>query len=316
MEISAVAKFAQAIAGQLNHVIAGKSDATRDAVIILLCEGHLLVEDVPGVGKTTLAKALAKSIGGSFSRIQFTPDLLPADVTGSPLYNQKEMTFEFRPGPVFANVLLADEINRATPKTQSALLEAMEERTVTADGEERPLPSPFMVVATQNNVEMSGTYPLPEAQMDRFFGRISLGYPDREAETQMLEQQRETRPVDHLSPVVTTQELVDAQKAVRSIHVDQKLQDYIVSLVRATRDHSHVGLGASPRASLHLQHAAQAHAAWQGMDYVVPDDVKAVATMVLAHRIIPRGESRSRGDAASDIITSVLNSVPTPLPVR
>lgn len=316
MDIPAVAKLAQAIAGQLNHVVAGKAGATRDSVIVLLCGGHLLIEDVPGVGKTTLAKALARSIGGSFSRIQFTPDLLPADVTGSPLYNQREMTFEFRPGPVFANVLLADEINRATPKTQSALLEAMEERTVTADGEERALPSPFMVIATQNNVEMSGTYPLPEAQMDRFLGRISLGYPDRESETQMLEQQREVRPVDQLQPVVSIPELIEAQQAVREVHVDQKLQDYIVSLVRATREHSHVGLGASPRASLHLQHAAQAHAAWQGMDYVVPDDVKAVAVMVLAHRIIPRGETRSRGDAANDIIASVLNSVPTPLPVR
>lgn len=316
METSSVAQFAQAIISQLDQVISGKPLATRDAVLILLCEGHLLIEDVPGVGKTTLAKALAKSIGGSFSRIQFTPDLLPADVTGSPIYNQKEMTFEFRPGPVFANVLLADEINRATPKTQSALLEAMEERTVTADGELRPLPNPFMVIATQNNVEMSGTYPLPEAQMDRFFGRISLGYPEREAETLMLEQQRESRPVDHMEAIAQTDELLEAQRAVRSVHVDSKLQDYIVSLVRATREHSHVGLGASPRASLHLQHAAQAHAALQGMDFVVPDDVKAVATMILAHRIIPLGETRSRGDAANDIIASVLNSVPTPLPVR
>lgn len=316
MNIPEVAQFARSITDQLNRVIAGKPLATQSAVLVLMCEGHLLIEDVPGVGKTTLAKAIARSIGGSFSRIQFTPDLLPTDVTGSAIYNQRDQLFEFRAGPVFANVLLADEINRATPKTQSSLLEAMEERTVTADGEERALPHPFMVIATQNNVEMAGTYPLPEAQMDRFFGRISLGYPDREAEAAMLEQQREIRPVDQLDSLRPLSDLIAAQVAIRGIHVDSKVQDYVIGIVRATRDHSHVSLGASPRASLHLQHAAQAYAALQGRDFVTPDDVKSVGVMVLTHRIIPRGETRSRGIAAEEIVRDVLDSVPTPLPVR
>ncbi len=314
--ISDVAEFSKSISDQLNRVIAGKPEATRNAVLVMLCGGHLLIEDVPGVGKTTLAKALARSIGGTFSRIQFTPDLLPTDVTGSAIYNQRQQIFEFRAGPVFANVLLADEINRATPKTQSALLEAMEEHTVTADGEERALPVPFMVIATQNNVEMAGTYPLPEAQMDRFFGRISLGYPSRDAENQMLEQQRERRPVDELTSIGTPEQLAELQRVVRSVFVDPKVQDYIVALVRATRDHSHVSLGASPRASLHLQLAAQAEASSQGREFVTPDDVKSVGRMVLAHRIIPRGETRARGLASDEIITSVLGTIQTPVPIR
>ncbi len=316
MNADGIHQLGQLLCDQLDRVITGKERTTRSAVLVMLSAGHLLIEDVPGVGKTTLAKALARSIGGSFSRIQFTPDLLPTDVTGSAIYNQKDFHFEFRPGPVFANVLLADEINRETPKTQSALLEAMEEHTVTADGNELPLPNPFMVVATQNNVEMAGTFPLPEAQMDRFFGRVSLGYPDREAERTMLEQQRETRPVDLIEPVTTIAELLEAQQAIRQTHIEPRVQDYIIDLVRATRNHPNVSLGASPRASLHLQLGAQAEAAFNRRDFVTPDDVKAVAVMVLGHRIIPRGEARSRGQGSEDIILDVLSTVPTPVPIR
>lgn len=316
MTIEQVASISRLLQQDLNHVIAGKPEATRSAVLVLLCEGHLLIEDVPGVGKTTLAKTLARAIGGTFSRVQFTPDLLPTDITGSSIYNQVEQSFEFRTGPVFANVLLADEINRSTPKTQSALLEAMEERTVSAEGVARSLPRPFMVVATQNNVEMAGTFPLPEAQMDRFFGRISLGYPDRQAEKQMLLDQRVGRPLESVRAQLTLDELLAAQAAVREVHVEDRVQEYIVDVARASREHSFVALGASPRAALHLQHAAQAHAAMEQRDFVTPDDVKAIARLVLAHRLIPRGDTRSRSHAADEIVEQLLSSVPAPVPTR
>ena len=285
------------------------------AVVTLLCEGHLLIEDVPGVGKTTLAKALAVTIGGEFRRVQFTPDLLPADITGSSIYNQKESEFQFRPGPLFANVVLADEINRATPKTQSALLEAMEEGQVSTDGETRKLPRPFFVIATQNSVEMTGTFPLPEAQLDRFFARISLGYPDRDAERQVLTDQQVSRPVDHLKVVISEEELKATQSDIRDTFVHDMIKDYIVDIVRATRSSNQLVLGASPRATLHLMRAGQAKAAISGANAVRPDDIKAVAPYVLGHRVMTRAEMRSKGFDASDIISQIVDTVTAPLPV-
>jgi MoxR-like ATPase len=299
----------------VERVVLGKREAVEMSVVTLLCEGHLLIEDVPGVGKTTLAKALARSIGGDFRRVQFTPDLLPADITGSSIFNQKNSEFEFRAGPLFANVVLADEINRSTPKTQSALLEAMEEGQVSTDGETRLLPRPFFVIATQNSVEMTGTYPLPEAQMDRFFARISLGYPDREAERNVLSAQQTARPVDDVQAVVTLQELQDVQAEIRETFVHDAIKDYIVDIVRATRNSNQLILGASPRATLHLMRAAQAKAATFGAASVRPDDVKSVAPYILGHRVMPRAELRAKGMDALQVIRGVVDTVPAPLPV-
>ncbi len=315
MDSSGIAKLSATIAEQIQTVIIGKPTSIDQAILTMLCNGHLLIEDIPGVGKTTLAKALAMSIGGEFRRIQFTPDLLPADVTGAAIFNQRETTFEFRHGPVFGNILLVDEINRATPKTQSALLEAMEERQVTSDGVTRPLPKPFFVIATQNNVEMTGTYPLPEAQMDRFFARVSLGYPDRDAEKELLQRQQTARPLDHMRTVASLEDVREAQAGVRQVFVHETVRAYIVDLVRATREHSLLTLGASPRGSLYLMEASQAHAAMAGSDYVRPDDVKAVATIVLGHRIMVRGEVRARGTSNNAIIEKIVESVPAPVPV-
>ncbi len=281
----------------------------------MLCNGHLLIEDIPGVGKTTLAKAMAIAMGGEFRRIQFTPDLLPADVTGASIYNQKDAEFVFRPGPIFGNVILVDEINRATPKTQSALLEAMEERTVTVDGETRQLPRPFFVVATQNSVEMTGTYPLPEAQLDRFFARVSLGYPSRESEMDMLAKQQISHPIELVKTVVNPGELMELQNEIRDVFVHDSIREYIVDLVRATRESSHLLMGTSPRGTLHLMRAAQAHAAMSGHDFVRPDDVKASAGPVLAHRVLPRAEARARGETTDDLIQKVVETVRTPVPV-
>lgn len=311
-----VSRIAKQMISALDTVIVGKSAQNKQAVLVLFCGSHLLIEDVPGVGKTTLAKALAKVSGGQFSRIQFTPDLLPSDVTGTSIYNQNSREFEFHKGPLFANVVLADEINRASPKTQSALLEAMEERTVTVDGVERSVPLPFMVIATQNNVEMAGTFPLPEAQMDRFFGRISLGYPNREVEREMLAAQREAHPLEELRPAVSSEELLQIQRAIRQVTIDPSVQNYVVEVVRATREHSHIYLGASPRAALHLQLAAQASACLEDRTFVTPDDVKACAVLVLAHRILVRGESRTLLDGSESVIQSILKTVPAPVPVR
>jgi MoxR-like ATPase len=309
-----ISKLSNAMAEEVARAIEGKEETIRDSILVLLCEGHLLIEDVPGVGKTTLAKAIARTMAGEFRRIQFTPDLLPSDITGSSIYNQKEGTFEFREGPLFANVVLVDEVNRATPKTQSALLEAMEERQVTSDGVTRKLPEPFFVFATQNNIEMTGTYPLPEAQLDRFFARVRLGYPSRKAESDILDHQRVENPIDHVQQVARVDEIIAAQKGVRQIFVHESVREYCVDIVRATRENSQLNLGASPRGSLYVMHAAQARAAVEGSDFVRPDDVKYVAPMVLGHRMMLRGEVRARGTMGEDIVRQILETVPTPVP--
>lgn len=308
--------LAQRIVDEVEKVIVGKTDTVRRAVLTMLCEGHLLLEDIPGVGKTTLAKALAKTIDGEFSRVQFTPDLLPADITGSAIFDQKESKFEFRPGPVFGNVVLVDEINRATPKTQSALLEAMEEHQVTTDGVTRPLPDPFFVIATQNSIEMTGTYPLPEAQIDRFFARLSLGYPSRKDEMSILERQQTSLPLDQVSAVLSLSDVRAMQSAVRTIFVHESIRGYIVDIVAATRSHGQIQLGSSPRGSLHLMRAAQAWAAMDGSDFVRPLDVKQVAPMVLSHRIQARSESRAQGASTDSILAHVIDGVAAPAPQR
>lgn len=314
MSAEPVALLAQQIIREVSRAIVGKEDVIRRSVLTLLCNGHLLIEDIPGVGKTTLAKALAMAIGGEFRRIQFTPDLLPSDVTGSVIYDQRASEFEFRPGPIFGNVVLVDEINRATPKTQSALLEAMEERQVSTDGVTRPLPNPFLVIATQNTIEMTGTYPLPEAQLDRFFGRLAIGYPDAEAEANiLLSQQRETA-LDHVSRVSDPDAIVAAQDQVRQVYVGDRVRRYIVDVVRATREHANLALGASPRGSLHLMHAAQAEAALAGETAVTPRHVKGVAALVLAHRVIARGDARARGLTHEQLIAQAIEGVPVPEP--
>ncbi len=310
-----IAKHAQAICDEVETVILGKRDTVEKAVLTLLCNGHLLLEDVPGVGKTMLAKVLARTIGGEFRRIQFTPDLLPADITGSSIFNQMAMEFEFKAGPIFGNIVLADEINRATPKTQSALLEAMEERQVTTDGITRMLPSPFFVIATQNNVELVGTYPLPEAQLDRFFAKLSLGYPDRAVEADILRDQQKVHPIENARQIVSPADLIELQKGVRDVYVHASLRDYIVDIVNATRFSNQIILGASPRGSLLLMHAAQAHAAMDGVEFVRPDDVKAMAPSVLSHRIVPRADLRSRGVSVEELIESIVDSIRAPVPV-
>ena len=315
MITSSIAENAEGIITEVERVIVGKRETVKKAVIALLCKGHLLIEDIPGVGKTTLAKSLAKSIGGEFRRIQFTPDLLPSDITGSAIYNQKQSEFEFRPGPIFGNVVLADEINRATPKTQSALLEAMEESQATTDGETRKLPQPFFVIATQNAIEMTGTYPLPEAQLDRFFARISLGYPDRESEAAILSQQQVAHPLELVNNVISLETLAKMQALVRDVFVHESIRNYIVDVVRATRESNQFLIGASPRGSLHLMRAAQAAAALNGFDFVRPDDVKEMATAVLAHRVMPRAELRAKGQTTEEVVYRTLETVPVPVPV-
>ena len=300
---------------EVERVIVGKRDTVTKAVVTLLSSGHLLIEDIPGVGKTTLAKALAKSIGGDYRRIQFTPDLLPSDITGSSIYNQKSTEFEFRPGPIFGNVVLADEINRATPKTQSALLEAMEESQISIEGQTHKLPRPFFVIATQNAVEMTGTYPLPEAQLDRFFARLSLGYPGREEEVAILTQQQVAHPIELVNQVVELGFLLEMQSAIRDVFVHDSIRNYVVDVVRATRESNQFLMGSSPRGSLHLMRAAQAHAAIQAHDFVRPDDVKAMAAVVLGHRVLGRAELRSKGLTTDQVIAGLLESVPAPLPV-
>ena len=296
----------------VEKVIVGKSAEVQLVVVSLLCQGHLLIEDVPGVGKTVLAKALARSVGTSFNRIQFTPDMLPSDVTGVSIFNQQTREFEFRPGPIMAQVVLTDEINRATPKTQAALLEAMEERQITVDGVTRPLPNPFMVLATQNPIEYEGTFPLPEAQLDRFMLRLSLGYPTATEEVRVLERQQYAHPVDTLAQEVTVGELLAAQQAVRGIYVDALIKAYIVELVGRTRKHPDVYLGASPRGSLAIFRTAQARAALLGRDYVLPDDVKALAEAALAHRIIVGPAARIKDVTARSIVQEILRTTPVP----
>lgn len=300
------------IAGNVSKVIVGKPDSIRLTIIGLLCQGHILIEDVPGTGKTMLAKSLARSIGCSFNRIQFTPDMLPSDVTGVSIFNQKTNEFEFRPGPVIAQIVLTDEINRATPKTQAALLEAMEEQQVTVDGKTYKLPEPFMVMATQNPIEYEGTFPLPEAQMDRFLLRINVGYPAGRDEIQMLTNQRIAHPINSLEQVVGVEELLQAQTAIRRVNVSADVMAYIVELVDATRSHSEVYLGASPRGSLALYRTAQAFAAIHARDYVLPDDVKALAVPALAHRLIVGSAARIREVDERDIIRELLDRIPVP----
>lgn len=310
--MESVQEIAQQLVSNVDHVIIGKSREVRLVLISLLCRGHVLVEDVPGVGKTVLAKAIATSIGSSFKRIQFTPDLLPSDVTGVSVFNQSNASFEFRPGPIFAQIVLADEINRATPKTQSALLEAMEEAQVTVDGDTHRLPQPFVVLATENPIEYEGTFPLPEAQLDRFLVRLSLGYPGRQNEIEILNSQAITHPLDSLEQVITSDELVHAQQAIKEVYVDDRLKEYIVDLVEATRQHEHVYLGASPRGSIALRDTSRAWAAVQGRDYIIPDDIKDLAEPTLAHRIIVNPAARMRNIDARAVVRDILTTLAVP----
>ncbi|MGI6368992.1 MAG: AAA family ATPase [Anaerolineae bacterium] len=298
------------------RVVVGLADTVELLLVALFCEGHVLLEDVPGIGKTTLAKALARSLGCSFSRIQFTADLLPSDITGVSVYNQRSQAFEFRPGPVFAQVVLADEINRAGPRTQSALLEAMQERQVSADGVTRGLERPFIVLATQNPIELEGTFPLPEAQLDRFLLRLKLGYPSREGERDILRRYRTEDPLEALEPVLEAQEVLALAAACRQVLVHPILEDYIISLVEATRGSDDLALGASPRATLALYRCSQALAALRGRGYVIPDDVQALAEPVLAHRLIPSARQRLYGQATRDILQTLLATVPVPVEER
>lgn len=297
----------------IGKVLIGKERAVTESLCALLCQGHILAEDVPGVGKTMLARALAQSMGLSFRRIQFTPDLLPSDVIGVTIYDQREQEFQFRPGPIFAHVVLADEINRGTPRTQSALLECMEERQVTVDGKRHPMDEPFIVIATQNPIEFEGTFPLPEAQLDRFMIRVALGYPDEAEEVAMLERLRLAHPIDGLRPVVDAAELNEARLAVRHVYVSRPVGEYIVQIARATRAHPDVMLGASPRASLSLYRAAQAKAALAGRAFVLPDDVKALAAPVLGHRLLLTPEATMRGKAPEQVIDEIVQSTPLSL---
>ena len=296
----------------ISRVIVGKDRPIELLLVALLAEGHVLLEDVPGVAKTLLAKSLAKSIGGSFNRVQFTPDLLPADITGFNVYDQRTGCFAFHSGPVITHVLLADEINRTIPRTQSSLLECMEERQVTVDGQTHPLPLPFFVMATQNPIELEGTFPLPEAQLDRFLLKVRLGYPDRDEEIRILERFRETDPLDQLDAVATPEDITKLQLARRGILVSEPVRDYIADIVRATRDHPTIRFGASPRGSLGLMRAAQARAILQGRDYILPDDVKYLAYPVLTHRLILKEEERLRGEHADHLIGKLIGRIPVP----
>lgn len=312
VQVVDVRGMSERLTANVENVIVGKHHEVQLALIALLCQGHVLLEDVPGVGKTMLAKTIARSLGCSFKRIQFTPDLLPSDVTGVSIYNQKTGEFEYRPGPVLAQIVLADEINRATPKTQSALLETMEEKQVTVDGVTYPLPQPFIVLATQNPIEYEGTFPLPEAQLDRFLMRVSLGYPNRSEEIEILSRQEQVHPLSTLKQVVPSSELTAAQQAIKSVHVDRLIKEYIVAVVAATRKHDDIYLGASPRGSLGLQSAAQARAAIMGRDYVIPDDIKALAESILAHRLILNPAARIRNADARSIVNEILRNTPVP----
>jgi MoxR-like ATPase len=308
-----IADVASRLRENIQRVIVGKDEVINLTLVAVLCEGHLLLEDVPGIGKTTLARALSASLGCTYRRIQFTPDLLPSDVTGLNWFNQKEQVFEFRPGPVISQVVLADEINRATPRTQSALLEAMQERQVTVDGVTHYLPRPFLVIATQNPVELEGTFPLPEAQIDRFLLRVAIGYPTQREENAILERFRADDPLPELGPVTTPEEISQLQDERRQVRVEETVRDYIVSVARATRSHPEIELGASPRASLALYWSAQAWAGIQGRDYVLPDDIKFVAPHVLTHRLMISPQAQLRGRQPHELVSDIVEAVPVPV---
>jgi MoxR-like ATPase len=312
-EVAAVSDLARRIIGNVEKAIVGKRKQLVLSIVAWLSGGHLLLEDVPGVAKTMLARALAKSVGCRFKRIQCTPDLLPSDVTGTSIYNQKSGEFEFRPGPVFTQILLADEINRATPRTQASLLEAMAEGRVTVDGTTHTLPPPFLVIATQNPVDHEGTFPLPEAQLDRFLMRFTLGYPNMEEELRMLSMLERTHPVDTLEPVAEASELVDAQNAIRGVRVDPRIRNYLLQLVHESRNHEDIALGGSPRCSIALFRCAQAFAAIQGRTYVLPDDVKRIVAPVMNHRVIIKPESRLRKVTAEKTIQDILAEIAVPM---
>ena len=305
-------QVAQSIVENIKKIIIGKDSAVELAVVTLLCQGHALIEDVPGVGKTMLARSLARSTGCAFRRIQFTPDLLPSDITGVSIYNQQSGVFEFKPGPILSQLVLADEINRATPKTQSALLESMDEQQVTVEGTTHPLPAPFTVMATQNPIEYEGTFPLPEAQLDRFLTTIRLGYPSIEQELAIVSSQEQAHPIDSLEEVVTAEQILDVQQSVRSVYVDDLIREYIVTLVDRSRTHPDAALGSSPRGSLALFRGAQALALIRGRDFALPDDVKELAEPMLSHRIIVSPAGRMRGVQSSDVVAALVEEVPVP----
>jgi len=312
-EIAQVQAIAETLRDNVARVIVGKEEAVELLLVALLCEGHVLIEDVPGIGKTTLAKSLARSLGLRFQRIQFTPDLLPSDITGTNVFNQKLAEFQYRPGPIMAQLLLADEINRAGPRTQSALLEAMQEQQVTVDGVTRPLPRPFMVIATQNPIELEGTFPLPEAQIDRFLMRVALGYPEEGEERTILRRFREADPLAELTSVVNGEVILELQRSVRRVYVHEAVEGYILRLTRVTRCNPDLRLGVSPRGTMALYRTGQALAAMQGRGYVIPDDVKHLAQPVLAHRLIPSSRTRLRGQTAGQILDDQIAAVPVPV---
>lgn len=312
VEVDGIQELASRIVDNVETVIVGKRESVQLTVLGLLCQGHILIEDVPGVGKTVLAKSLARSVGCSFQRIQFTPDMLPSDVTGVSIFSQKTREFEFRPGPIFAQIVLVDEINRATPKTQSALLESMEERQVTVDGKTHMLERPFMVLATQNPIEYEGTFPLPEAQLDRFLLRIKLGYPEKLQEIDILDRQQYVHPVEEITQVVSVEELLQAQRAIKDVYLDEKVKEYIVEIVRQTRVHPEVYLGSSSRGALAIYRLGQARAAMFGRDYVLPDDVKALVEPALSHRIIVGPAARIKDIEPDTIVEEILERVPVP----
>lgn len=311
--MQSVRQTVETIRDQIERVIVGKRAVIDRLLTAMLAEGHVLIEDVPGIGKTKLARSISAAIGGSFHRIQFTPDLLPGDVTGSLIYNQNTANFQFHEGPIFSNVVLADEINRAGPRTQSALLEAMEERQVTVDVDTRPLPRPFLVIATQNPVELEGTFPLPEAQLDRFFLGTQIGYPERDDERDMLRRFRGADPLELITPVVTPDEIGSMIELTRSIYIGEAVEDYILDIVSATRNSQEIELGASPRSTLSLARAGQAHALMEGRDFVIPDDIRVMAPSVLTHRILPSARVELRGRSKGEIITALIDNIAVPV---